>query len=94
MTELDKSRSKTKKRMQKYVHEFKQKFAQEKRKRKHEELLAVITKNKIETYDDIIAIFNGLSRKAKDSAVLCRIYSLAKLGESPTEIIKAMVPKK
>jgi hypothetical protein len=78
--------------------EFKQKIAREItqkiRRQRREEFLRLMEKGKMETYEDIIAIFNGLSRKAKDSAVLCRIYQLAKLGKSPIEIIKTMEPEK
>ena len=86
-----------KKRQPKYILEFKQKIAREiaqnTRKRRREELSKVMTKDKVETYGDIIAIFNGLSRRAKDSAVLCRIYTLATFLKSPKEIIKTMEEK-
>jgi hypothetical protein len=98
MTELGKTKAKPKKYQPKRLREFKQKIAQEVaqkiRQQRREELSRLMAKDKVETYGDIIAIFNGLSRKAKDSAVLGRIYSLAKLGESPTEIMKTMEPKK
>jgi hypothetical protein len=87
-----------KKQQPKYVREFKQKIAREVaqniRKRRREELAMVLTKDKVKTYGDIIAIFDGLSKKAKDSAVLCRIYTLACFEKTPTEIMKIMEPKK
>ena len=82
------------KRQSKYIREFKQKVAQDIQKRRREELSKVMVKKKVETFNDIIAIFNGLSKRAKDSAVLGRIYSLATFGKSPTEIIKTMEPEK
>jgi hypothetical protein len=86
-----------KQRQSKRVREFKQKIAREVtqriRKQRHEELSRVMAKDKTETYDDIITIFYGLSKKARDSAVLGRIYSLARLGKSPTEIMKTMEVK-
>jgi len=84
--------------MKKSVRELKQKIAREIaqkiRKQHHEEFLSVIAKNKIETYNDVIAIFYGLSKKAKDRAVFDRIFFLAQCGDTPTEIIKTMEPKK
>jgi hypothetical protein len=87
-----------KKRQPKYVREFKQKIAREVaqniRKRRREELSKVLAKDKVETYNDMDAIFYGLSKRAKDSAVLYRILTLIHLGKSPTEIMNIMEPKK
>jgi len=83
---------------QQSLREIKQKIAREVaqkiRKQRREEFSVVMAKNKIETYGDIFAIFNGLSKKAKDRAVIDKIYLLAKCGESPAEIIKTMEVKK
>jgi len=87
-----------KKKQPKYIREFNQEIrreiARKARKRKREELAEVMTKDKAETYGDVYAIFNGLSKKAKDWAVLDRIFTLSSLGKNPTEIIKMMEPKK
>jgi len=87
-----------KKSQPKYLREFKQKItreiAQKIRKRRREELLEVIAKDKVETYGDINAIFNGLSKRAKDRAVLDRIFTLVSLGKRPTEILEIMEVKK
>jgi len=82
--------------MTKSVRELKQEITLEVargiRKRRREEFSIVAAKSKVETYDDMVAIFYGLSRKAKDRAVLDRILLLAKCGNSPAEIIKSMEP--
>jgi hypothetical protein len=87
-----------KKKQPKYVRELRQEIGREiakkTRERRRKELAEVVAKDKVETYGDICAIFNGLSKRAKDSAVLNRIFMLARLGNRPTEIIKIMEPKK
>jgi hypothetical protein len=83
-----------KKHQPKYILELKQKIAQNIRKRRREELSRIKAKDKVETYGDMDAIFYGLSKRAKDSAVLFRINTLAHLGKSPTEIMNIMEPKK
>jgi hypothetical protein len=82
------------KRLREYKRLVAQKAAQSLRKQRREELSRVFVKDKVETYDDVIAIFYGLSKKAKDSAVFDRILTLARLGERPAEIMKMMEPKK
>jgi hypothetical protein len=87
-----------KKKELKAIRELKQEVnrevAKRLRKKRHEELTEVMAKDKVETYGDVDAIFYGLSKRAKDSAVLDRIFTLARLGNRPTEIIKIMEPKK
>lgn len=87
-----------KKKQPKGVRELKQEIGREiarrTRERRQKEFAEVITKDKVETYGDICAIFDGLSKKAKDSAVLDRIFTFARLGNSPTEILKIMEPEK
>jgi len=86
------------KKQPKYLRELKQdirrEIAQKTRKRRQEELAAVMAKDKAETYGDICAIFEGLSKKAKDRAVFDRIISLIRIGKQPSEIIEMMEPKK
>ena len=82
-----------KKRQPKCIREIKQKVAQNIRKQKRIKFSNVLTKDKVETFDDIISIFNGLSRRAKDSAVLSQIHLLVRLEKSPNEIIKILEPK-
>jgi hypothetical protein len=84
----------TKKRIREFQQNISREINQRIRKQRREEFLRLMEKSKMETYDDVIVIFNGLSKKAKDSAVLSRIFTLARLGKSPAEIIKTMEPKK
>jgi len=74
--------------------EINREVAKKLRKKRHEEHSVVMAKDKVETYDDIIAIFYGLSKRAKESAVFERIFELARLGKRPTEIMKIMEPIK
>jgi hypothetical protein len=87
-----------KKKQPKYVRELKQEIGREiakkTRERRRKEFIAVMAKDKVETYGDIWAIFNGLSKKAKDSAVAQRIFTLARLGNRPKEIVEILEPKK
>jgi len=87
-----------KKKQPKAIRELKQEInrevAKNLRKKRHEEHSKVMAKDKVETYSDIVAIFDGLSKGAKDSAVLERIFTLARMGKCPTEIMKIMEPKK
>ena len=87
-----------KKKHPKCIRELKQEIGREiarnTRRRRREELAEVMAKDKAETYGDICAIFEGLSKRAKDSAVLDRIFTLARLGHSPKEILKVMEVKK
>jgi len=84
------------KKQPKYLRELKQdigrEIAQKTRKRRQEELAAVMAKDKAETYGDVITIFYGLSKKAKDMAVFDRIFALARIGKQPSEIIEIMEP--
>jgi len=82
-----------KKRQSKYIREIKQKVALNIRKQRREKFTLVMAKDKVETFDDIISIFNGLSKRAKDSAVLSQIHLLVRLEKSPNEIIKILEPK-
>jgi len=82
-----------KKRQPKYIREIKQKVAQDIRKQRRKKFSLVMAKDRVETFDDIIAIFNGLSKRAKDSAVLARIHTLVLCKNSPNEIVKILEPK-
>ena len=87
-----------KKREPKYIRDFKAKIskevAQKTRKRKREEFSNALAKEKVENYGDIFALFCGLSKRAKDHAVLARIEMLARMGYSPADIIEKMEPEK
>jgi Ca2+-binding EF-hand superfamily protein len=74
--------------------EMAQELAKRTRERKKEALKQVLSKEKVETYGDIFAIFDGLSKKAVEKTALDKIFTLAHLGNSPAEIIKLMEPKK
>jgi hypothetical protein len=50
----------------------------------------VLEKEKVEGAEDIMCIFNGLSKKAKDRAAITNISICAAWGHSPKEIVEYM----
>jgi hypothetical protein len=54
----------------------------------------VCGKGRVETVEDILGVFYGLSRGAVVNAAFYRIQSLAATGYSPVEIIGRMEPPK
>jgi hypothetical protein len=89
---------KTTKREEKFIRDFKKKMAVDMAKRVREArkkaFAEVMGKEKVETYGDIFAILDGLSRRAKEAVVWGRINYLAAQGRSPKQIIDIMEPKK
>jgi hypothetical protein len=86
------------KRESKYIRDLKRQLATNQAKRareaKKKSFEEVMAKEKVETYGDIIGIFNGLSRNAIDLAAYHRIAELARFRKTPLEIIEIMEPKK
>jgi hypothetical protein len=86
------------KRESKFIRDFKKKIAVDMashtREAREKAFADVMDKEKVETYADVFAIFDGLSRKAKDLTVYGRIEHLAALGCVPKKIIEIMEPKK
>jgi hypothetical protein len=85
-------------RQQKYIEDLKKKMAKDQARRtreaKKDSFATVMAKEKIETYGDLFGVFDGLSERAKNAAVLLRIQTLAVVGYSPAEIVKMMEPKR
>jgi hypothetical protein len=81
-----------------FIREFKKKMAVDMAKRTREArkkaFAEVMGKEKAETYGDIFAIFDGLSRRAKEAVVYGRIKYFVAMGRSPKQIIDIMEPKK
>jgi hypothetical protein len=84
------------KRKPKYIQEIKKQIAAEVRKKRtafrKEKIKEALSKDKVETFDDICGIYYGLSRRAVELAAYDKIHRLAALGYSPLEIIKVMEP--
>jgi alkylated DNA nucleotide flippase Atl1 len=82
----------------KFIRDFKKKISVDMVRRTREirkkAFAEVMEKEKVETYGDIFAIIDGLSRRAKEVAVYGRIKYLATLGRSPKQIIEIMEPEK
>jgi hypothetical protein len=54
----------------------------------------VLNKGKVETYLDMFNLFDGLSKKAKDSVVLKTIIELVQYGKTAQEIVDILEVKK
>jgi hypothetical protein len=82
----------------KSVREFKKQRAKDQAKRtrdyKRRSLEAVLEKGTVATYEDVIGIFNGLSRAAIELAAYHRINELIRYGMTPREILKIMEPER
>jgi hypothetical protein len=80
------------------IRNIRKKIAQDQAKRtrarKKEAFEKVLSKEKVETYGDIFAIFDGLSKKAVEKTAFDKIFTLAHLGNSPAKIIELMERKK
>jgi alkylated DNA nucleotide flippase Atl1 len=86
------------KREEKFIRDFKKKMAvdmaRHTREARKKAFAEVMGKEKVETYGDIFAILDGLSRRAKEAVVYGRIHHFVALGRSPKQIIDIMEPKK
>jgi hypothetical protein len=81
-----------------FAREFKRTVAKEAAKRERESKRKafedVVAKGKIETYGDLFAILEKLSRRAKEYAALNEIQRLASMGCGPAKIVEFLEPKK
>jgi hypothetical protein len=62
--------------------------------RRKEQVELVLSKENVETLEDIIRIYYGLSEKSKENIVFQAIYRAARLGFLPKEIIEQLQVKK
>jgi hypothetical protein len=67
--------------------------ARKTREMKREWFDRVCKKSRVENGDDVCGIFMGLSRKAIELAAYDKIFRLARLGYSPSEIVRRMEGK-
>ena len=69
-------------------------FAQKTKESRRAHYEEVMSKEKVETYDDIIGLYYGLTEKSRKRIVYQRIYGLFCDGFSPKEIMELLQEKK
>jgi hypothetical protein len=86
------------KRELKSIQELKRKIRADVRKKmtvlRKEKFQEALSKDRIETFDDVCGIYYGLSAKAKENAVYHQILFLARCGKTAQEIVSQMGVKK
>jgi hypothetical protein len=69
-------------------------LAQKTRARHREQVERLMSKSRVESVEDVLGIYYGLSAKSKASIVYTAIWSLVLEGYSPKEIIAVLQRKK